>query len=191
MWRWGAVVVAGMLASTAAHTTASRPGSLLFATAPGGETARTKQQFDARFTGALDSLDAAAYTAMVTAHRGHVLIVDFWATWCAPCREEMPGLIAMAGRYPPRDVQLTTVSADMDAQMEEAEQFLDSVRAPRPRYIKRTNDDDRFIQAVDSAWTGALPAVFVYDRQGRRVRAFVGETLADSVAAAVRVALER
>ena len=123
---------------------------------------------------------------MVAAHRGHVLIVDFWATWCSPCREEMPGLIALAGRYAKHGVQMVTVSADMTAQMRDAERFLDSVRAPTARYIKQTDDDDHFIQSVDSAWTGALPAILIYDRKGHKVRAFFGETSLDSVAAVVR-----
>lgn len=140
----------------------------------------------------LQPLDEHAYTSMIAAHHGHVVIVDFWATWCSPCREEMPGVIALAKRYEAKGVQkgvqLATISADLDEQMHEAVQFLDSVQAPKARYIKHAVDDDRFIQTIDSTWSGALPALFVYDRAGRKVRAFFGETPIDSLAAAVRKA---
>jgi len=137
----------------------------------------------------LRPLDAKGYTGMVASHKGHVLVVDFWATWCSPCREEMPGVVALAHTYAKEGVQLTTVSADDSGEIHEAERFLDSVHAPTPRYIKRSKDDGAFIEAVDTAWTGALPALFVYDRTGRKVRALFGETPADTLAAVLRAAM--
>jgi thiol-disulfide isomerase/thioredoxin len=126
---------------------------------------------------------------MVAAHHGHVLVVDFWATWCSSCREEMPSVVALARRYAKEGVQLATVSADDPAQMQEAERFLDSVHAPAARYVKRSKDDEAFIAAIDTAWTGALPTLFVYDRTGRKVRALFDETPADTLAAVVRATI--
>jgi thiol-disulfide isomerase/thioredoxin len=188
MWRWGAVVAAGMFAAAPQMRRLApldardeRAETLV-------ESVFRAQQNSAHADTTLRPLDEKAYIAMVAAHRGHVLIVDFWATWCSPCREEMPSVIALVERYAPKDVQLVTVSADLDEQMHEAVQFLDSVRAPSVRYIKHADDDDRFIQSVDPAWSGALPALLVYDRTGHKVRAFFGETSGDSLAAAVRTA---
>lgn len=136
----------------------------------------------------LHPLDANGYAKMVAAHHGHILIVDFWATWCSPCREEMPGIVALARQYDKDGIRLVTVSADDPAQMRAAKRFLDSVHAPAARYVKRSKDDGAFIAAIDTAWTGALPTLFVYDRVGRKVRALFGETAVDTLTAVVRAA---
>jgi len=142
-----------------------------------------------RHAGPLRPLDSRGYESMVDAHHGHVLVVDFWATWCLPCREEMPAVVALARRYAKEGVQLATVSADDSGQMRQAERFLDSVRAPAARYVERSKDDGEFIAAIDTAWTGALPTLFIYDRAGRKVRSLIGEMPTDTLVAVVRAAL--
>lgn len=177
---WSVALLFGL-----AVTTADAPlgGRLVHPAVPNTAFAQ-----DARSDTTLRPLDLKEYREMIAAHHGQIVIVDFWATWCSPCREEMPALVALAAEHKTDGVQLVTVSADMTEQGREAGQFLDSVGAPAARYIKQADDDDRFIQSVDSGWTGALPAVFVYDREGRKVRAFFGETSADSVALVLREA---
>ena len=53
-------------------------------------------------------------------------------------------------------------------------------------YIKRARNDEDFINAIDRKWTGALPALFLYDRQGRKAASFIGETEASEIEAALR-----
>jgi hypothetical protein len=55
-------------------------------------------------------------------------------------------------------------------------EFLKKTGVTGPAYIKRAKDDDKFINSVDPKWSGALPALFVYDRQGHKVQSFIGET---------------
>lgn len=130
-------------------------------------------------------LDAAGYRKLIAEHKGQILLVDFWATWCEPCLRELPELVKLhkrlAGRF-----RLVTVSADEAEQEADARKFLARFGVPGPHYIKRSGDDDAFIRSVDPAWSGALPALFLYDRQGRRVRSFVGETEIGAVEAAIR-----
>jgi len=47
-------------------------------------------------------------------------------------------------------------------------------------------DDDKFINSVDPKWSGALPALFLYDRQGKLVKSFIGETELAVIEAAIR-----
>jgi hypothetical protein len=54
-----------------------------------------------------------------------------------------------------------------------------------PAYILRVEGDDKFISSVDSAWSGALPALFLYDRAGRKVKSWVGEPETEEIEAAV------
>lgn len=134
-------------------------------------------------------LDKAGYQKLIRSHAGKVLLVDFWATWCEPCREEMPQLVKLAEQYGSRGLRLATVSADTEEALPKAEQFLRSRRVPFPAYYKSARDDDEFINSVSRSWSGALPALFLYDRNGRLAASLTGETDPKDVEAAIRKAL--
>ena len=134
----------------------------------------------------LAAVDEAGYQRLIAQAKGRVVLVDFWATWCDPCRAEMPQLVRLAARYQARGLQLATVSCDEPEQEAGAVAFLDKNGAPAPHYVKRAANDDKFIDAIDPKWSGALPALFLYDRQGRLVRSFIGETEMAALEAAVK-----
>lgn len=123
----------------------------------------------------LRPLDENAYRQIVSSHKGQVLMVDFWATWCAPCLEEMPGLVSLAEKYRGKGLRLVTVSCDEPEEEQQAYEFLCKSRAPEPFFLKAVEDDEALITFVDPKWSGALPALFLYDRNGRLVKSFVGE----------------
>jgi thiol-disulfide isomerase/thioredoxin len=126
------------------------------------------------------------YQKLVAARKGKVLLVDFWATWCAPCREEMPLLVKLEAGLRPRGFSLLTVSADESEQENAALAFLRKFSVPAPWYIKRAADDEKFISSVDPKWGGAVPALFLYDRQGRKAKTWIGETAPAEIEAVVR-----
>ena len=97
----------------------------------------------------------------------------------------MPELVKLEARLRAKGLALITISADEDGKQAEAEAFLAKYGAPAPAYIRRAKDDDKFITAVDPKWSGALPALFLFDKSGRKVRMFVGETSMKDVEAAV------
>jgi thiol-disulfide isomerase/thioredoxin len=130
-------------------------------------------------------VDEAGYAKTIAAQRGKVVLVNFWATWCAPCRKEMPGLAAIAKKFSSRGMVLVTISADEPEDAPAAAAFLEQSGVRGPSYLKRTRDDDAFIRALDPAWSGALPATFLYDRKGRKVRSFFGEAELREIEAAV------
>ena len=138
------------------------------------------------FAAQLIPLDRVAFARMVESHHGKVVLVDFWATWCDPCREELPKLVALTKKL---KFDLITVSADEPEQEAEAAALLDREHIPQPRYIKRSDDDQLFIDSVDKKWSGALPALFLYDRSGTRVASFIGESEPADIEAAIRKAL--
>jgi thiol-disulfide isomerase/thioredoxin len=134
----------------------------------------------------LAPMDESAYRRLIAAGKGRVILVDFWATWCDPCRAEMPHLAGLAARYRARGFDLVTVSCDEPEQEAGAAGFLEKNGAPLPRYIKRATSDEKFINSVDPHWSGALPALFLYDRQGRLVKSFIGATEMTALEAALR-----
>lgn len=123
----------------------------------------------------LPALDETSYPRMVASQKGKVVLVNFWATYCVPCRAEMPAMVKMQERLKAKGLVFITISADEPEQEGDAVKFLDKTAVPQPRYIKRAKDDDKFINLVDPKWSGALPATILYDRTGKKVRAFTGE----------------
>jgi thiol-disulfide isomerase/thioredoxin len=134
-------------------------------------------------------LDEAAFHRMVSSQRGRVLLVDFWATWCAPCREELPKLVGLYSTYQAKGLSFVTISCDEPEQRAQAVAFVQKQAAPRPYYIRQAKDDDAFINAIDPKWSGALPALFLFDRSGRQAQSFIGETDLKQLETSIKKAL--
>ena len=134
----------------------------------------------------LSSVDENGYRALLKSNSGQVTLVDFWATWCVPCRKEMPLLAKLDGRLRERGFRLVTVSADDPEQAPAAIAFLKKSGISWPAYLRNAQDDDKFIASVDPKWSGALPALFLYSQQGKLVQSFVGETEISTIEAAIR-----
>lgn len=111
-------------------------------------------------------VDAAAVHALAARGDAKATIVNVWATWCMPCREEFPALLRVARAHAHDGVRLATVSADFDDQRSAVRRFLMTQGVADTGY-RKTGDDMAFIEAMHPRWTGALPATFVYDDQGR------------------------
>ena len=127
-------------------------------------------------TGPLVPISESGFQKLVDSHKGKVVLYDFWVTWCAPCRAELPQLVLLEDKLRSKGVELITISADDREHRAAAERFIQMFRVQGPAYLKQADDDDRFINAIDSKWSGALPALFLYDKAGHKVRSFIGET---------------
>jgi thiol-disulfide isomerase/thioredoxin len=124
----------------------------------------------------LQPLDEVAYAKAIAAKKGKVLLVNFWATWCEPCRKEMPELAKMAASLKAKGFELVTISADEPEDEKAAIAFLVKAGIPDPAFLKRVKNDDKFIGSIDPKWSGALPALILHDKTGKKVKTWVGET---------------
>ena len=120
---------------------------------------------------------------VLRAHRGRPVLLNVWATWCGPCREEFPAMLAAAKRHP--DVRLVLVSSDFTKQLPDVRRFLAEQGVRETTYVK-TGRDQEFIDGLDRRWSGALPATIVYDRAGRRVAFWEGAAPAARFESALR-----
>jgi thiol-disulfide isomerase/thioredoxin len=102
---------------------------------------------------------------MIRGAAGRVVLVNVWATWCVPCREEFPDLLKLRRALAGRDFDLVLVSADFDAQLPQVRSFLTRQGVDFTTYLK-SESDTPFINGLDPAWSGSLPATFVYDKSG-------------------------
>lgn len=134
----------------------------------------------------LKPVDEAGYAKLVSAAKGRVLLVNFWATYCVPCRKEMPQMVALEAKLRPQGFQFVTISADEPEQFKAAAEFLDKAKVAAPVYLRKAKDDDKFVAAIDAKWSGALPASFLYDKAGKKVRSFFGEVKMAELEAAIR-----
>jgi thiol-disulfide isomerase/thioredoxin len=94
------------------------------------------------------------------------VVVNMWATWCGPCREEFPGLVRVAHQYQGQGLKVILVSADDTNDVATVKKFLADEGVDFPAYIK-TEKDQAFIDGLDKQWTGALPATFIFDGSGK------------------------
>jgi thiol-disulfide isomerase/thioredoxin len=131
-------------------------------------------------------VDEAAFAKLIAAHKGRVVLVNFWATWCKPCRAEMPDLVRLADKLRGKGLDVMTISTDDPGREEEARKFLAATKVPGPMYIKKAADDDKFNAPIDANWPdGVLPALFLYDRNGKKVQGFLGEKPVQTLEAAI------
>jgi thiol-disulfide isomerase/thioredoxin len=134
----------------------------------------------------LTPVDQTSYPKVIAGHRGKVVLVNFWATWCVPCRKEMPQLVQLSAKLAARGFDLVMISADEAAQQGAAVKVLSDNRAAGTNYLLKTADNDKFYPTVDAKWSsGELPALFLYDRSGKKVRSFFGETSIADLEAAI------
>ena len=115
------------------------------------------------------------YQTLLEKHRGKPLLVNFWATWCEPCRDEFPMLNELARAYGPQGLQILGVSLDEDVDINLVRRFLARMNPVFPNFRKKPGKDQDFINGVHAKWSGALPATFFYDREGRMAASLVGE----------------
>ena len=126
------------------------------------------QEDPSRYTPTPVSLDELQNE--IASREGEVVVVNFWATWCLPCRVEFPELVRFGKDFEAKGVDVVFVSTDFEPDVPMAVEFLSEQEVPWESYIK-TGVDFEFIDAFHQQWSGALPATFVYDRNGD-LRAF-------------------
>lgn len=97
------------------------------------------------------------------------VLVNVWASWCEPCREEMPDIVRAYRAHRRDGLRLVLVSADDEDKRAEAEKFLAAQGVDVDSFLK-VGDDMTFINGIDPRWSGALPATFVFDDHGKVVQ---------------------
>ena len=95
-------------------------------------------------------------------------VINFWATWCKPCVEELPYFVALHEKYKAEKFQLIFVSLDFPKQIEKKLiPFLAKHQLPGDMMVLDDPDSNTWINAVDPKWSGAIPATVVYNAQKR------------------------
>ncbi len=125
--------------------------------------------------------DLPTILAAVKAPGATAVLVNVWASWCDPCRQEMPALLRFYRAHRAGGLRLVLVSADDPDQRGEVTRFLAESGAADARVFIKTGDDMAFINGLEPSWSGALPASFLYDGRGRRRHFWLGPVTASEL----------
>ncbi|MDD4881149.1 MAG: TlpA disulfide reductase family protein [Gallionellaceae bacterium] len=101
--------------------------------------------------------------------RGKVLVLNFWAPWCPPCRKEIPGFIRLQRQYGAQGLQLVGVGLDS---ADKVSAYADATGIPYPLLLGEAAASDLARAAGNSL--GGLPYTLVLDRQGNPVASHTG-----------------
>mgnify|MGYP001770768615 FL=1 len=116
-------------------------------------------------------VDEHSFAQIRTAAKGKVLVLNFWATWCKPCLEEFPHLVKLQKHYEAQGLDVMFISVDDDdaKTTRRVRSVLATMGVEKPSYLKKSRNDEGFINAVHPSWSGAVPTTFVYDRNGKLI----------------------
>lgn len=106
---------------------------------------------------------------LITSKGENIKVINFWATWCAPCVKEMP-LFEKLGQER-KDVNVTFVSMDLDLDPDPAKvhKFVARKKLESQVVILDEKDPNSYIEKIDKSWSGALPAtIIVNSKTGKR-----------------------
>ena len=164
--------------------------SSLFLSSCQDQTQKSKTEIPAAGTDTVSSLpkvtqiDAEGLKDLLKPN-GKPLLINFWATWCDPCREEFPDLVKI-GKDHKGKIDLITVSLDEKSEINGAvPKFLAQMRSESPAYLLKTPDEDAAIALVSKDWQGALPFTILFNAQGEAIYSKQGKFKTDVLEAEI------
>lgn len=90
-----------------------------------------------------------------------VYVVNFWATWCAPCVAELPYFSKLQAAYPKQPLKVLLVSMDFDSKYPAVNTFTRTHKLVPEVYLASRKSDQEFIDGINKDWSGALPGTLV------------------------------
>lgn len=135
---------------------------------PGEASLCDKQRKDANLNFVLK--DAAGRDFNLASHKGKVILLDFWATWCPPCKVEIPWFVEFQQKYGPRGFIVIGVSVDDPA--EKLKPFGDQYKVNYPLLVGAGRNDIKGPRGYNAAW--GLPKTVVIGRDGKICKTHVG-----------------
>jgi len=111
--------------------------------------------------------DASGIERKLADFKGSIVIIDFWATWCPPCREEIPHFVELYNQYKDQGLEIIGVSMDQNPQR------------VIPGFIEKNNINYTILFGEDKVYDlyggiNAIPTTFIVDKEGNLVRKYIG-----------------
>jgi len=163
----GVALLLGILLAGCAEQTAPPPGA-----AAGSAKASKPPNANVK----VRPVSPDEFKKLIAEQKGKVVLVDFWATYCGPCRERFPQTLALGKKYADRGLVVVSMSMDApDADVQQKVlQFLQDQDSEITNLSNRLEDTDTTFGALDIDG-GALPHYKVFDRKGKLSKKFGGD----------------
>lgn len=121
------------------------------------------------------SISAIEFDALLDDARGEVILVNLWATWCAPCLREIPELLRLSAKYRDSGFRLIAVAMDDPRDLETHVVPFRDQRFPGWDTFQRSEIEmDTFVSVIDPAWNEVLPSSYLINRTGKVVKKLFG-----------------
>jgi thiol-disulfide isomerase/thioredoxin len=109
------------------------------------------------------------YENYIAASKEDILVINFWATFCKPCLEEIPHMIQVVKEYQKEGVKMMLVSVDAPSKYASLASFARKRKWDAGLAWLNESDADYFCPKVDKAWSGSIPAtVIINNKNGKR-----------------------
>jgi len=100
---------------------------------------------------------------------GKTYVINFWATWCAPCVKELPAFEKINKEYATKNVTVILVSLDFPKQVtKRLIPFINKKKLQSRVVLLNDINENFWIKAIDSSWSGAIPATIIYNGKDRK-----------------------
>ncbi len=119
----------------------------------------------------LRSVNAGELEQVIQSQRGRVVLVDFWATWCGPCRAIFPHNVALERQFGEKGLSVLTVSLDGAAKASTVKRFLKDNRAQTMNFLA---SDDALAGGDPFEIGNGIPLIKIFDRQGTLQKTICG-----------------
>ena len=160
---------------------------LTFSAAAQGKSAhKSRRTRTVKASTEVRAVNAEEMQALLKPDGKRPLLVNYWATWCDPCRDEFPDLVKIDRDYRAKGLDFIAITLDDLVDIKTAvPKFLLDMNAKMPVYLLNVADPEPAINMVDSSWSGALPATFLYDSNGKVVYKHFGRVNPGELRAAI------
>lgn len=123
---------------------------------------------------------------IISDRNGKYLFVNIWATWCIPCREEFPDLVKLVDNYK-NSLDIIALSVDYEDEIDnKVIPFISKMKVNFPVYISDFKKDDQLIKFFSEDWSGALPATFIYNLEGKQIMKLEGKQSFESFSSVIK-----
>ena len=113
----------------------------------------------------LQVVDAEGYRKVLEKHRGKVILVDFWATWCLPCLKHFPHTVELNRRFSDQGLAVISLSIDDSVEKKTVREFLAMQGATFDNLLSKFGTGTESLEAFNMR--GGVPLFKLYDRQGK------------------------